>query len=269
MFTTGQFSKISGLSIKALRLYQDSGILIPGAVDRHNGYRHYDLKNVERARTIVLLRQMMFSLEEIKEILNKAGDDADTISLLENQRTHLESKIREMKHARQSIDKLISSEKAAKELASRNVNQIEEKAVPGMQIAGIRMKGKYSDCNQAFGRLGRQIGRHVSGKPLNLFYDAEYNEEEADFESCFPVRGTKDIPGLGSRNLPSGNAVCFLHRGSYAQLGPSYAKVFSYVNEKGYTALIPSREVYLKGPGIIFAGNPQRYLTEIQVMVTK
>jgi effector-binding domain-containing protein len=31
--------------------------------------------------------------------------------------------------------------------------------------------------------------------------------------------------------------------------------------------LLPSREVYLKGPGIIFRGNPKKYLTEIQILI--
>jgi len=269
VFTTGQFSRISGLSVKALRIYQDQGILVPSVVDRQNGYRHYDFANVERARIIVFLRQMMFSLEEIKEILSKASDDADTVSLLENQRAHLESKIREMKHTRRSIDQLIASEKEAKTLAARNINQIEEKTIPSLLIAGIRIKGKYADCGQAFAKLARQIGRHISGKPINLFYDSEYNKEEADFESCVPVKNTKNIPGVEFKTLPGGQAVSVVHSGAYAQLGQSYAKVFSYVNERGYKALSPSREIYIKGPGIIFKGNPERYLTEIQFLVAK
>jgi effector-binding domain-containing protein len=36
------------------------------------------------------------------------------------------------------------------------------------------------------------------------------------------------------------------------------------VKEKGYTVVSPTREVYLKGPGMIFKGNPRKYVTEIQ-----
>jgi effector-binding domain-containing protein len=45
--------------------------------------------------------------------------------------------------------------------------------------------------------------------------------------------------------------------------------VFDYLREKGYTATLPTREIYLKGPGMIFKGNPKKYLTEIQVVISR
>ena len=41
----------------------------------------------------------------------------------------------------------------------------------------------------------------------------------------------------------------------------------AYLKQKGYKATAPSREIYLKGPGMIFRGNPKNYLTEIQMVV--
>lgn len=53
----------------------------------------------------------------------------------------------------------------------------------------------------------------------------------------------------------------------YTELGKSYERLFAYLHEKGLKAQLPSREVYLKGPGMLFRGNPRKYLTEIQVRV--
>ena len=50
-------------------------------------------------------------------------------------------------------------------------------------------------------------------------------------------------------------------------MGKSYAKILHWVKERGYTILMPTREVYLKGPGMIFKGNPASYLTEIQIPI--
>ena len=47
----------------------------------------------------------------------------------------------------------------------------------------------------------------------------------------------------------------------------SYEKALAYVKEKGYKLAVPCREIYLKGPGMIFKGNPKNYLTEIQLMI--
>lgn len=116
------------------------------------------------------------------------------------------------------------------------------------------MKGRYSDCGQLFGRLGRGFGRHICGHAMLLHYDNEYREDDADFEACMPIRKTKTLAGVSVRELPGGRCVSLAHPGPYDQLGRSYAKVFEYINKCQYKVLSPSREVYLKGPGMIFKG---------------
>ena len=66
----GEFSARSQLSPKALRLYQELGLLEPAAVDPDNGYRSYELAQLERARLISLLRRIALPLAEIKVILS-------------------------------------------------------------------------------------------------------------------------------------------------------------------------------------------------------
>ena len=48
MFTIGEFSKITGLSVKTLRFYHEEGLLTPRAVDPSSGYREVDPKNWAR-----------------------------------------------------------------------------------------------------------------------------------------------------------------------------------------------------------------------------
>ena len=71
---------------------------------------------------------------------------------------------------------------------------------------------------------------------------------------------------IAVRELPGGRCVSLLHRGPYDQLGRSYASVLEYVRGKGYEVVLPTREIYHKGPGMIFRGNPKNYLTEIQML---
>jgi effector-binding domain-containing protein len=138
-----------------------------------------------------------------------------------------------------------------------------------MEIAGLRWKGKYADTGFAFQKLGKLAGRHIAGKAMNLYYDVEYKEGEADIESCFQVRkGTAESGKYSVRALPGGLCVSILHKGPYDQLHCAYAALFEYIQKKGYQSLTPFREIYLKGPGLIFKGNPAHYLTEIQVLVS-
>ena len=50
-------------------------------------------------------------------------------------------------------------------------------------------------------------------------------------------------------------------------LGRSYSKILEHVEKAGIEVLLPTREVYLKGPGMIFRGNSRKYLTEIQMLI--
>jgi len=65
VFRIGEFSKISGLSVKTLRFYHERGLLVPAHVGSDSGYRYYDLRDVERARVIVALRSLDFPLTEV------------------------------------------------------------------------------------------------------------------------------------------------------------------------------------------------------------
>lgn len=54
----GEFARRARLSVKALRLYDERGVLEPARVDKDSGYRHYDVAQLERARLVAMLRQL-------------------------------------------------------------------------------------------------------------------------------------------------------------------------------------------------------------------
>jgi DNA-binding transcriptional MerR regulator len=71
----GEFARRSRLSLKALRLYDERGVLVPSRVDQGSGYRYYDTDQLEEARLVVMLRQLQLPLGAIRELL--ACDPAD------------------------------------------------------------------------------------------------------------------------------------------------------------------------------------------------
>ena len=71
----GEFARRSRLSLKALRLYDERGVLVPSRVDQASGYRYYDTAQLDEARLVVMLRQLELPLAAIKELL--ACDPAD------------------------------------------------------------------------------------------------------------------------------------------------------------------------------------------------
>ncbi len=164
------------------------------------------------------------------------------------------------------LNQVITKEREARAAMATSDFQVEEKQVDTMLIAGVRMKAKYSECGKGFALLGKRFGRHICGKAILLHYDCEY-KEIADFEACMPIRKGTDAEGISVRELSGGRAVTLLHQGPYEALGRSYEEITNYVKEHEYEIQYPTREVYIKGPGMIFKGNPKNYLTEIQMLI--
>jgi DNA-binding transcriptional MerR regulator len=65
----GEFARRSRLSVKALRLYDELGVLVPARVDEASGYRYYDVAQLEAARLVAMLRQLDLTLAAIKGLL--------------------------------------------------------------------------------------------------------------------------------------------------------------------------------------------------------
>lgn len=66
LMSIGEFARRSRLSPKALRLYDELGLLAPASVDDDSGYRYYAESQLDRARLIAALRQLQISLAEIR-----------------------------------------------------------------------------------------------------------------------------------------------------------------------------------------------------------
>lgn len=272
MYSIGEFSRVTGLTVKTLRFYHDKKLLEPRHVDPDSGYRYYHPAQVETARAIMALRSLEFSLDDIAAILaeHTTGgdlDEGDLVEFLQTHRAEMEQKLAHYQNVAASLDQIITNELEAKTTMQNAKFEIEEKTVEPVLVAGYRMRGSYRDCGQGFSKVGRSFGRHINGKAIMLIYDEEYKEEDADFETCMPVRKGESKNEITVRELPRQRSVTLLHKGPYDTISRSYNKVLTYIKEQGYEILSPCREVYLKGPGMIFKGNPKKYLTEIQIPV--
>jgi DNA-binding transcriptional MerR regulator len=82
----GRFSRLTGVGVKALRHYDEIGLLVPAAVDDETGYRFYSPDQVDRAEAIRLLRRLDMPLDEIGSTLAAAGPAALREALVSHQR---------------------------------------------------------------------------------------------------------------------------------------------------------------------------------------
>lgn len=264
-YSIGEFSRASGVPAKTLRFYHEKGLLVPAAIDPATGYRSYDHGSLERARVIVALRKLEFSLDEIGAILSKAEGDEDILDQLDRRKQEIAGEIVRRRSMIQVIDSIVRAERDQQAAALNSPHHVQESELGPLLVAGIRMTGRYEDCGKAFGKLARKLGRFVAGKAMCLYCDAEYREDDADFEPCFPVSKAVTADGIACHELGPAHVIRLVHAGPYDQLHRSYARLLESAATRGLELDTPSREVYLKGPGMIFKGNPDKYLTEIQI----
>lgn len=142
----------------------------------------------------------------------------------------------------------------------------QEKSLLALKVAALRMHAPYQKCGEGFGKIFKRFWWNSCGPAMLLCHDTEY-KEVANYEVAVPVKGGQSQDGIEVRELPPARCVSLLHKGPYDQLAGSYNKAREYVATKGYRLTLPSREIYLKGCGLIFKGNPKNYITEIQLVI--
>ena len=100
-YKIGDFSRLTNISIRTLRYYDEIGILKPEYVDPYSGYRYYTDKNLDEVKSIVFLKNLSFSLEEIAQCKDSIASD-----ILEVKKNQLIEKRNEIDEQIAMIDSL-------------------------------------------------------------------------------------------------------------------------------------------------------------------
>jgi DNA-binding transcriptional MerR regulator/effector-binding domain-containing protein len=270
-YSIGAFSRITRLSVKTIRYYQEEDILLPSHTDPDTGYRYYDAASTERAKAIRKLRDLEFSIAEIRELLSAGGGEDNIADALARKADQIGKTIERYRRAHKEMAAFVRFEKEIEMKSKGMGDAIAERTFDSALIAGLRVKGRYAEMGKHIGLLVRRYGRWASGGPFALYYDAEYREEEADFEVCVPLRspptgGAAQLnDGWSVRELPARRGLVCLHRGPYETLGTTYKRLFDHAGAARLATGLPIEEVYLRGPGMLIPRNPRSYLTEIRL----
>lgn len=109
VLSIGRFARLTGLSIGALRHYDELGLLVPAEVDRTTSYRRYRRAQLERARSIARLRELDLPLDEMTAVLD-SPDELARLAALDRHRQRLEARVARGQHVLHHIRGLIDRE---------------------------------------------------------------------------------------------------------------------------------------------------------------
>lgn len=263
--TIGQFSKMTWLSIKALRLYDELGLLPAAFVAPDTGYRFYEPAQAGNARAIALLRSLDMPLVDIKELLS--ADDPDKLrALLRSHYDKLEDRLERDRKMLERVELLIQK-------GAIVTYEIEVKDILSATVAGIRFESAPEsigpESERAYVRLYEFLTQEAvaPAAPPRLVYHA-MGGDGWKLEACVPVAGAPDPrDGIEVRTFPGGQAAVTVHKGPYDELGMAYREIERWMEKGGYTTSAPPYDVYLNDPHE--CASPSDYLTEVTWPITK
>jgi DNA-binding transcriptional MerR regulator len=244
LLTIGEFSRMTHLSVKALRHYDDVGLLEPAEVDPATSYRHYATAQVPVALVIRRFRDLDMPIDDIRTVLSATDVAARDREIVR----HLER----MEQTLQRTQETVASLRALLEGDELTV-PVEYRSTRATRAISIRDQVDWDDAeawlSEAFAELQRALGAEPTarGGPDAALYSTGFFEAHVgDVVAFVPV--TRDIAVVNPVELvdiPAADLAVLVHRGPFADLDQAYAALGTFVAERVLAVDGPIREHYL------------------------
>lgn len=265
MLKIGIFSKLSRISVRMLRYYDEMGLLVPAQVDDLTGYRYYSEGQLMEAERINALREMGFSVGAVGEILAAYHDPAALTQFLRIRGEELRDELRAAQRRLLLLESAL--ERVGKDENTMKYS-VTLKEIPGRRIVSLR--GVIPDYSRE-GDLWRQLMEETASQRLQIadpsysiaiFHDSEYKEREVDVEVQMAVKGEySDTENVRFREVPAQLVAAATCQGSYEQMGAINQAVVSWAADNGYQLDGPMFNIYHVGPAQ--DPDPSHWVTEV------
>lgn len=269
MYRIGEFSKLTKTTIKALRYYDEVGLLKPEETDKFTSYRFYSTYQLVELHRIQSLRQIGLSIDDIKLIIS---GKANVHNILEKRKVEILAELAYEQDQLSRIEFILSG----KEEENFMNYQAIIKELPECIVYSKKMTvANYNAYFEVIPAIGEQVmSKYPDLKCATPEYcfitylDGEYKEKDINVEFCEAVDQMKpNFEDIVFKKVEAISAVSVMHKGNYAGLSQAYAFVFKWINENGYASIDNPRENYIDG--IWNKENEADWLTELQIPVVK
>lgn len=271
MLKIGEFSKMSRISIRMLRHYDEIGLLKPETVDAFTGYRYYKEVQLVQAGRIQALKNMGFGLGVIQEILDQYSNPAELERFLAVRSQELEAQAQAVNQRLQILDSTMKWLRKDGNIMGYDVSL---KTIPELYAASVRQViPTYADEGSLWKILMEETGEmHLqSSSPsyhMALYHDGEYKEQDVDVEIRKSVIGAySDTEHVKFKTLPAVQVASATFKGSYEQISQVNVAVAEWIADNGYEYAGLAFNIYHVSPGE--TKNPEEYVTEICYPVKK
>lgn len=277
----GELARLGGVSVKALRFYDEQGLLRPEHVDPVTGYRYYTLDQAKTLAVITNLRIVDFSIAEIAALLG--GGELSP----ERFQSAIKTKQEELQRAEADLaDKIRIADMLARSAANRAIE-----TPPTFKLAPIENQRVYS-LKQAVPHLGAPVkdmfesaeaavaeyNARAPSAPFLIFHDPPTVKTDLTVEVCIPL--TEETPdAVPAAVIPGSSLACaVVYAGGYFKTDALFPQMTDWIETAGLKAAGPLREVYhrfgadqedYRLPSKMTARNRRDYLTELQIPISQ
>ncbi|WMC91433.1 MerR family transcriptional regulator [Kineothrix sp. MB12-C1] len=271
MLKIGDFSKLSRISIRMLRHYDELGLLMPKTIDNFTGYRYYAEDQLPVASRIASLKDMGFGLSAIGEILKNYEDPQALSEFLTVKQAEVQADAEEARRRLLLLDTAIKRLRKDETAMTYNVTL---KTLPERYVASVRKVIPSYDQEGMLWNIMMTETASLKLQPadncysLAIFHDEGYKENDVDVEIQGIVKGTyQNTENVVFKTMPAVEIASATYKGSYEQLTAVNHAVANWVNDNDYKFDGAMFCIYHVSPAQ--TQNPDEYVTEVCYPVKK
>lgn len=268
LLTISEFSRLSAISIRMLRHYDEHDVLHPTAVDPSSGYRFYSAALLRPALRLRALRDVGLGVAELAACAPLLDDPVALRAVLERQRARLQDDASAVASRIRGVDHLIEAlEEPAMSIDVRHTT------LPARTVASLRDTiPTYADEGLLWARLMAAlpaVGAAPTPEPrvVAVFHDDGWLESNPDVEVQLdvtgPFTGTDDARCV---QVPASEIATATLHGSYDEIGTVMEALGQWAAANRYRFAGPMFNIYVVGPGQ--DPDPAHWVTEVCVPVT-
>lgn len=252
-----------------LRHYDETGLLKPTHVDPQTGFRLYDVAALGRLHRLLALRDLGFTLEQIRPLLDDGLPVEEMRGMLRLGQAQIEQNVA----AEQARLRRVEAHLRALEGSTMQLTDVVVKQAESIRVAQAwaTAPGYGSDnLGPLFARLCPTVMEQVTGSgaqpgPCVAYYEEPQDDGSVVLHAGFDigdqeVRSSQDVEVV---QLPAVQVASVIHKGSFDGIEPAFENLIRWIEDSGYRVAGPSRELYHE----LHDEDPTLHVTELQVPV--
>ncbi|MFC0524817.1 MerR family transcriptional regulator [Pontibacillus salicampi] len=274
-FRVGEVAHIHSIPSSTLRYYDEKGIFQPKYIDEENQYRYYTAEQFVELETILFLRKLGFSIQDIEQHLHQRTID-DTYSLFDKKLVDIEKQIISLQQTSEKLKWKMKTLQDGKALAKQT--DVQFTYHPKRHVQFLYQSNTIDLENQFEDIYMEELERTSATSNHNDLFSGDIGTmlDPASLDNDGPLLYVgifkllwEESPSSEQASLPEGTYAYFPHKGSYRTLSNSHRYLRDQIKKQGYTAIGNPIEISIIDESVVHEEDQLVTVIEIPVLPPK